>query len=120
MNLISEMWRPALCLALSARARAHTHTHIQTHTHTHTHPAPQIPVFGQGWVRKRWKQRLCRQWREEKSPPKVSHELRKEERKTTLNTEEPTKATAASGVMKQRQTQVCKRELERTPPFTHG
>lgn len=41
-----------------------------------------------------------------RSPPKVSHELRKEERKATLNTEEPTKATAASGVMKQRQTQV--------------
>ncbi|OWK00982.1 hypothetical protein Celaphus_00018285 [Cervus elaphus hippelaphus] len=40
------------------------------------------------------------------SPPKVSHKLRKEERKTTLDTEEPTKATAASGVMKQRQTQL--------------
>ncbi|XP_043747241.1 uncharacterized protein LOC122686176 [Cervus elaphus] len=40
-----------------------------------------------------------------RSPPKVSHKLRKEERKTTLDTEEPTKATAASGVMKQRQTQ---------------
>lgn len=41
-----------------------------------------------------------------RSPPKVSHELRKEEWKTTLNTEEPTKATAAPGVMKQQQTQV--------------
>ncbi|KAM9675814.1 uncharacterized protein ACBT57_005472 isoform 1-T1 [Dama dama] len=40
-----------------------------------------------------------------RSPPKVSHELRKEERKTALDTEEPTKATATSGVMKQRQTQ---------------
>lgn len=29
---------------------------------TQTHTAPQIPVFGKGWVGKRWKLRPPRQW----------------------------------------------------------
>ena len=43
MNLISETWRPALCLALSARARTRTNTH----THTHT-PPPKFRFSARG------------------------------------------------------------------------
>ena len=51
MNLISEMWRPTLCLALFLRARAHTHTYTHTHTHTHT-PPPKFRFSARGgWGR---------------------------------------------------------------------
>ncbi|XP_065763923.1 serine/arginine repetitive matrix protein 3-like [Muntiacus reevesi] len=98
----------ALPRTFCARAHTHMQTHTQTHTHTHTHtPRPPNSGFrpGVGGEEVEAKTVQTMERGKTRSPPKVSQELRKEERKTTLDTEEPTKATAASGMMKQRQTQ---------------
>lgn len=55
-----------LSCTLSARAHTYARTHTHSLAHSHTHPTPHIPVFGSGWVGKRWMQRLGRQWVEEK------------------------------------------------------